>query len=78
MEVMAPHPNQGQLEPELEKPQVLVHQLLDQELEQVTVAQLLTGDDQFVSRTMLKLSSWKSNMETINNLYQNFQTQMDM
>ena len=32
---------------------------LDEELDQVTATQLVIGEDQVVSRTMLKLSGWR-------------------
>ena len=46
---------------------------LDEELESVTIVDLSTGDDHFVTRTMLKLGDWKSKMAVIDSLYQEFQ-----
>ena len=47
---------------------------LEDELVQITVSQLRTGEDQLVSRTMAKLSGWKSTLQSIRSLYQDFQT----
>ena len=47
---------------------------LDSELEVVSVGELVTGDDILVSRTMQKLSAWKSSLQSIVQLYQEFQT----
>ena len=45
---------------------------LDLELDQISVGELVTGEDQLVSRTMQKLSDWKSSLQSITNLYQDF------
>ena len=47
---------------------------LDEELEQITSAQILDGDDQLVIKTMQKLAGWKASMESIRITYQEFQT----
>ena len=47
---------------------------LNLELYQISVGDLVTGDDQLVSRTMLKLSGWKSSMLAISSSYQEFLT----
>ena len=47
---------------------------LDMELDQVSVGELTTCDDQLVTRTMLKLTGWKSSIQVISSLYQDFQT----
>ena len=45
---------------------------LDLELDQVSVGELVSGEDQLISRTMQKLSGWKSSLQGIDNLYQDF------
>ena len=47
---------------------------LDEELEQITSARILEGDDQLVIKTMQKLAGWKASMESIRVTYQEFQT----
>ena len=47
---------------------------LDSDLEQISVGELVTGDDLFVTRTMQKLSDWKRSLESITSTYQDFQT----
>ena len=47
---------------------------LDDELAQITVMQLETGDEQQVTRTMQKLAGWKLQVEAITSLYQEFLT----
>ena len=42
---------------------------LEEELDQTTSSQLQTGDDQFVTKTMLKLADWKVKMESIRSTY---------
>ena len=45
---------------------------LDDELEQISVTGLPTVDDQTVTRTMLKLSSWQSKLESIVSINKDF------
>jgi hypothetical protein len=47
---------------------------LDNELEQLPSSQLQTGDDQQMTRAMLKLAGWKTKMESIRTTFQEFQT----
>ena len=47
---------------------------LDDELEQISVTQLETGDEQQVTRTMQKLAGWKLQADAISSLYQEFLT----
>ena len=47
---------------------------LDSELELITVTQLKEGDEHQVTRTMLKLADWKSQMETVSTLLQDLLT----
>ena len=47
---------------------------LDDELDQIPVTSLKTGDEQQVIRTMQKLAGWKLNLDAIDTLYQEFLT----
>ena len=47
---------------------------LDDDLDQIPVSQLVTGDEQQVTRTMQKLAGWKLQAESISSLYQEFLT----
>ena len=47
---------------------------LDEDLEQIHVGELATGEDQLVSRVMFKLSDWRCKLDTISSLFQDFQT----
>ena len=47
---------------------------LDEELDQTTSAQLQSGDDQLVTKTMLRLAGWKSKMESVRTTHQEFLT----
>ena len=47
---------------------------LDLELEQVSVGELVTGDDMLVMRIMQKLSGWKLSLQAVLSTYQEFQT----
>ena len=47
---------------------------LDEDLEQICVGELVTGEDQFVSRVIFKLSDWRCKLDTISSLFQDFQT----
>ena len=47
---------------------------LDNELELFPADKLKTGDEQLVTRTMLKLAGWRNQMESISVLYQELLT----
>ena len=47
---------------------------LDQELEHIEIGQLVVGEDQLVTRTMMKISEWRKALERISDTYQDFQT----
>ena len=46
---------------------------LDEELEQTEISQLVVGEDQLVSRTMMKISEWRKALDRISDIYQDFQ-----
>ena len=48
--------------------------MLDGELELTPVNKLTEGDEQQVTRTMLKLAGWRSQMETITTMHQDLLT----
>ena len=46
---------------------------LDMELDEVSVGELVTGEDHMITRIMLKLSTWKASLQAITVAYQDFQ-----
>ena len=47
---------------------------LDKELNQISVTELASGDDQLVTRTVQKLAGWRLQVESVNSLYQELLT----
>ena len=44
------------------------------ELEQISVGELVTGEDHLISRTMHKLATWRACLSVITSMYQEFQS----